>query len=84
MSHRSVQALIGTAVTDNTFRKALLNGSRRRVLQSFPLTGDEIESIMAIRAETLEQFAGELHRRLVARNDDFELDPLPRARVWLR
>jgi hypothetical protein len=75
----SLQVLIGTALTDTGFRKALLNGSRRRILQSFPLSGEEIEEIMSIRADSLEQFAGELHHRYFKDMDEPETLPqLPR------
>lgn len=77
MPARSFQAVVGTALTDTTFRKDLLNGSRRRVLQSFDLTGDELEAIMAIRAESLEEFAGALHTLLLQTQGQRELAPLP-------
>jgi len=70
-----MQALIGTALTDSTFRHSLLNGSRRRILQTFPLTHQEIEIIMAIRADSLEQFASEVHQRFIAGVE--EPEPLP-------
>jgi hypothetical protein len=73
-----LQSLIGAALTDNNFRLALLNGSRQRLLSSFPLTGEEIETIMAIRADSLEQLAGEIHRRLIG--DGNEPEPLPPLR----
>lgn len=79
MQAPSLQVLIGTALTDTSFCKALLNGSRRRILQSFPLSGEEIEEIMSIRADSLEQFAGELHHRFFTDTDEPELLPqLPR------
>lgn len=74
------QVLIGTALTDPSFRKALLNGSRRTILQSFQFSTEEIETLMAIRAESLEQFAGEVHRNLIAPAGELELEPLPRLR----
>lgn len=77
MSSPSLQLMIGTALTDLSFRKALLNGSRRKILQAFPLSGDEIETIMAIRADTLEQFASELHNSFVAPTQEPEIEPLP-------
>lgn len=79
MSAIAIQSLIGTALTDSNFRLALLNGSRRRVLQNFALTKYEVETIMAIRADSLEQLAGEIHRRLLADAD--ELAPLPAFRA---
>ncbi len=60
MAYESLQAVIGTAVVDSLFRKALLNGSRRRVIQAFNLTNEETIAVMAIRADSLEQFAGQL------------------------
>lgn len=71
-----LQALIGTALTDSTFCHSLLNGSRRRILQSFPLTHQEIEIIMAIRADSLEQFASEVHNRFIADDEPEPLSPL--------
>lgn len=73
-----LQTLIGTALTDTDFRLALLNGSRRRILQTYPLTSQEIEIIMGIRADSLEQFANELHEQLITDAD--ELEPLPPLR----
>ncbi len=80
MQASSLQVLIGTALTDTSFRKALLNGSRRRILQSFPLSGEEIEEIMSIRGDSLEQFAGELHHRFF--NEADEPETLPHLPRW--
>lgn len=77
MSAVSLQALIGTALTDSTFRGALLNGSRRKILDTFPLSHDEIERIMTIKADSLEQFAFALHEQFLASPD--ELEPLAKA-----
>ena len=60
MAYESLQAVVGTAVIDSSFRKALLNGSRRRVIATFDLTHEEVDVVMGIRADSLEQFAGEL------------------------
>lgn len=70
MTTSTLQILIGNALTDKTFRLGLLNGSRRRILQTFPLTTDEIETIMGIQADSLEQFAGQLHERFLASQDE--------------
>lgn len=74
----SLQVLIGTALTDASFRHALLNGSRLKILKTFPLSRDEIDTIMAIRADSLEQFAGALHNYFLA-SAELELEPLPRV-----
>jgi hypothetical protein len=60
MLHESLQAVIGTAVIDTEFRKALLNGSRQRVIQRFNLSREEFDAVMGVRANSLEQFAGQL------------------------
>jgi hypothetical protein len=75
MSTSTLQILIGTALTDTTFRHGLLNGSRRRLLQTFPFSSDEIETIMGIQADSLEQFAGELHQRFLAKQEDVTSNP---------
>ena len=73
-----LQTIIGTALTDSGFRRGLLNGSRKRILQNFPLTTQEIDIIMQIRADSLEQFADQLHQTFVADGD--EPEPLPLMR----
>jgi hypothetical protein len=60
MLHESLQAVIGTAVIDTEFRKALLNGSRQRIIQRFNLSREELDAVMRVRADSLEQFAGQL------------------------
>ena len=72
MTTSTLQILIGNALTDTHFRAGLLNGSRRRILSAFALTHDEIETIMDIKADSLEQFAGELHERFLAKQDEPE------------
>jgi hypothetical protein len=71
----TLQILIGNALTDRTFRAGLLNGSRRRILSSFALTTEEIETIMGIQADSLEQFAGQLHERFLAKEEEPEMPP---------
>jgi hypothetical protein len=62
MAYESLQAVIGTAVIDSNFCKSLLNGSRYRAIAGFDLTHEEREVVMGIRADSLEQFAGQLDR----------------------
>lgn len=78
MQAPALQILIGTALTDRNFCRALLNGSRGRILQSYPLSPQEVEIIMAIRADTLEEFAGKIHENFLADADDPE--PMPTLR----
>lgn len=74
VSFPAIQLMIGTAVTDSSFRKGLLNGSRRQLLQTFPLSADEVETLMSIRAETLEQFADQVHATLIAPTQEPEIE----------
>ncbi len=62
MAHESLQAVIGTAVIDSDFRQNLLTGSRHRAIANFGLTREEVDIVMGIRADSLEQFAGQLDR----------------------
>jgi hypothetical protein len=78
MSGPALQTLIGTALVDGSFRAALLNGSRRRMLQSFALSNEQIEVIMEIHADSLQELASEIHRRLI---DPQDLEPLPSLRL---
>ncbi len=62
MAYESLQAVIGTAVIDSNFCKNLLNGPRHRAIAGFNLTREEQDAVMGIRADSLEQFAGQLDR----------------------
>ncbi len=62
MAFESLQAVVGTAVVDPSFRRALLNDSRRRAISSFNLTHEEEDAVMRIHADSLEAFAGQLDR----------------------
>jgi hypothetical protein len=77
MSAQALQSLIGAALTDDNFRLGLLNGSRQHLLAGFPLTNEELQTVMSIRADSLEQFASEIHRRLITAEDE-SLPPLQR------
>jgi hypothetical protein len=81
MLHESLQTVIGTAVVDSEFRKALLNGSRRYVIQRFNLSRDEFDAVMGVHADSLEQFAGQLDRWILRAQGKMEpptLVALPR------
>ncbi|MBM3128283.1 MAG: hypothetical protein FJ009_06535 [Chloroflexi bacterium] len=77
MLHESLQAVIGTAVIDSEFRKALLNGSRQRVIQPFNLSREEFDAVMRVRADTLEQFAGQLDQWILETQGKREPPALP-------
>ena len=53
----SFQSVIGHAVIDTEFRKGLLNGKRRYLLDDFNLSPEEVEFAMGIRADSIEEFA---------------------------
>ncbi len=80
MSYNSLQAVIGNAVVDSEFRKGLLNGSRLRIISNFNLTPEETSVVMGIRADTLENFAGQLDRWMMSQTNQIAEPPsLPRA-----
>jgi len=60
MPTRTIDELVWTALTDATFRKRLLNGQRLEALETVGLTEAERQAVMAVKADTLESFAGAL------------------------
>jgi hypothetical protein len=60
MLTNKIDELIWMALTDSSFRERLLNGHRREVLDTLSLTEAERQAIMAVKADTLEAFAGAL------------------------
>jgi hypothetical protein len=72
MAYEMLQAVIGAAVIDSEFRKALMNGSRRLVVENFDLTHEEVNAVMSIRADTLEQFAEQLDQWIMEQQNQIE------------
>lgn len=72
MAFEILQALVGTAVIDANFRTALLDGSRRLAVKNFGLTREEMDAVMSIRADTLEQFAGQLDQWITTHQNHLE------------
>jgi len=60
MPTRKIDELIWMALTDSTFRKRLLNGQRREVLDTLGLSEAERQAVLAVKADTLEALAGAL------------------------
>ena len=60
MPTRKIDELIWMALTDAAFRKRLLNGQRGEVLDTLSLTEAERQAVLAVKADTLEAFAGAL------------------------
>lgn len=59
MIHRGLSEVIGTALVDDGFRRALLENPGEAVAP-FDLASDEVSALTRIRAQTLEQFAEQL------------------------
>jgi hypothetical protein len=62
MPTRKIDELIWMALTDSAFREGLLNGHRRELLGTLSLTETERQVVLAVKANTLETFAGALCR----------------------
>lgn len=60
MAHEVLQAIVGTAIVDSSFRSSLLNRSPE-ALRRFELTPEESAAVQHIDAQTMEGFARELH-----------------------
>lgn len=65
MSIIELQSLVGRALIDREFCERLLNGGRAGVLDAFELTEHERETLLAISADSVQEFAAGLHERLV-------------------
>jgi len=59
LSHR-LDELVWMALTDPAFRERLLNGQRREIVDTFGLTEAERQAVLAVNADTLDDFAGAL------------------------
>ncbi len=57
---RGVEEVTWRAFTDVSFREGLLNGQRRQLLAELNLGEAEREALLAVRADSLEAFAGAL------------------------
>ncbi|MFQ6100191.1 MAG: hypothetical protein ACE5OS_03000 [Anaerolineae bacterium] len=60
MPTRKIDELVWMALTDTAFRERLLNGQRHEVLAALSLTEAERRAVLAVKADTLEAFAGAL------------------------
>ena len=58
-THR-IDELVWAALTDPALRKRVLNGGRREIVDAFRLTEAERRAVLAVKADTLEAFAGAL------------------------
>ncbi len=60
MPTRKIDELIWMAFTDSAFCERLLNGHRREIVATLSLTEAEQQAVLAVKADTLEAFAGAL------------------------
>jgi hypothetical protein len=63
MTQSEVERVIGRAVTDATFREALIKDARA-ACKDYQLTEDELNALEALDAESLAAFAGTLDKRI--------------------
>lgn len=63
MSQTEVERVIGRAVTDASFREALIKNARE-ACKEYNLTEDELNALEALDADSLGSFAGTLDKRI--------------------
>ncbi len=66
MSSRTLQTLVGTALIDHEFCEELLDGRHPAILAKFDLTDEEREVILAIKADSIQEFTVKLYEWLIA------------------
>ena len=59
---KKIDEMVWQALTDTSFRKRLLTERRPEFLADFGLSEEERQFVMAVHADTLENFAGALCR----------------------
>ena len=60
MASRKIDEMVWRALSEKQFREGMLNGHRRELAIVVGLSDVEQETVMAVRAETLEAFAAAL------------------------
>ena len=60
MSIHRIDELVWAALTDPAFCERMLNGHRREIVDSLCLPDAERRAVLAVKADTLEAFAGAL------------------------
>lgn len=74
MSIHDLQFMVGRAVISDKYRAGILNGHKAELIRELDLEPGESAQIMAIRANTLAEFAAEVDRIVQA-----QLLSVPRA-----
>ncbi len=67
MSIEGLRDLVGQGVVSDEFCKGIMNGKRAELIARFDLDPDEIAALLAIRADTLYEFAVALEKFLRSR-----------------
>jgi hypothetical protein len=62
MSIRGLQFMVGRAVISDEYRSGILNGHKAELIRDLDLEPGESAQVMAIRANTLAEFAAEVDR----------------------
>jgi hypothetical protein len=62
MSIRGLQFMVGRAVISDEYRAGILNGHKAELIRDLDLEPGESAQVMAIRANTLAEFAAEVDR----------------------
>ncbi len=77
MSKIALQKIVGKIVISDNFRAGILNGRRAELISGFDLEPEEYAQVMAIQAQSLEEFAAEIQqitqsRSFSASSGDFD------------
>ncbi|MBN1400640.1 MAG: hypothetical protein JXA74_07370 [Anaerolineae bacterium] len=78
MAYERLQAVVGTALIDSGFRRSLLARSFG-VLAEFDLSSEEVAAVMSVEADTLQEFASQLHQWMVRETASHILRSRPMA-----
>jgi hypothetical protein len=79
MAYERLQAVVGTALIDSGFRRSLLAKSYS-ALAEFNLSSEEVAAVMSVDADTLQEFAGQLHQWMVRETASHILNSRPMIR----
>lgn len=63
MAQHEIERVIGRAVTDSTFRQALIDNARE-ACKAYDLTEEELDALEKLDAQSLVAFAGTLDKRI--------------------
>ena len=77
MSVRGLQKIIGKAVISDNFRDGILGERRAELVGGFDLEPDELMTLLALRVETLAEFAGAVEEIINSRRASISLGPSP-------